>query len=436
MKILFVSPELEEQARGITGIIKSMVVAAKTAGNEVGVLVGYPRGAINNHELLDSKVEHIYLQHYLQNGKKDLFPKNLRGRRTLAQILLSRQYMTYSQMDIQQELVVDDRNLARKLDYVIKIPYAYQFINHGLPKVPKRVLRKAIRKYGVDLVITGTPMDLSREDVAPAKLVQFVHDTMPLDMLETPADNRTPEKFARQLHATAMNSDLILTNSQDTAHKVLEVNPKADVQVIYGTASNKADQFTDTSFLRRKGLTKDKFLLFISVLEKRKNIERLMDAYMSVYEQVQMPLVIVGGKGYGYEDIVKHYKELPEEVRKQIIFAGYVSETDKYALLNNARAFVWPTLYEGIGIPVVEAFSSNLPVLTSRTGALPEAGGEAALYVDNPYDVDEIARGIVRIVSDEKLRKELRTHMSAQVAKFTPEKFNARFAQALQALNR
>jgi glycosyltransferase involved in cell wall biosynthesis len=434
MKILFVSTEFEEQSRGITGIIKAMIIAAKADGHEVGILVGYPGGSSKRHELLDSKVEHIYLQHYLQNGKKDLLPRNLRGKKTLLQILINGAFLKHSQLNIQQELIVDDRNLSRKLDYAIKIPYAYQFINHGLSRVPKRVLKRAIKRYGVDMIITGAPMDITKQSVKPAKLVQFVHDTMPLDMLEAPADNRTPERFAQQLYVTATGSDMILVNSQDTAHKVLEVDPKANVRVLYGTASSKADQFTDISFLTRKGLVKDKFLLFISVLEKRKNIERLMDAFMAAYPKLQIPLVIVGGKGYGYKDIVKHHKDLPEEIRKNVILAGYVSETDKYALLNNARAFVWPTLYEGIGLPVVEAFASNLPVLTSRRGALEEAGGDAALYIENPYDVEEIRDGIIRIAEDEKLRKTLQTHMPDQVAKFTPEKFNSRFKQAIDGL--
>ncbi len=435
MRILFVSTEFEEQARGITGIIKSMITAAKEDGHEVGILVGYPGSAVKRHKLLDSKVEHIYLQHYLQNGKKDLFPKSMRAKRTLLQILTSGDYLKHSHMNIQQELIVDDRNLARKLDYVIKIPYAYHFINHGLPSIPKRVLKKAIKRYKVDMIITGAPMDLTRRNVAPAKLVQFVHDTMPLDMLEAPADNRTPEKFAQQIYATATGSDLILANSQDTAHKVLEIDPKANVRVVYGTASSKADQFTDVSYLQRKGLTKENFLLFISVIEKRKNIERLMDAYMGAYEQInKMPLVIVGGKGYGYKDIIAHHKDLPEEIRKNVIFTGFINEADKYALINNARAFVWPTIYEGIGLPVVEAFASSLPVLTSRRGALPEAGGNAAFYIDNPYDVEEIRDGIIRIVNDDKLREEFRSHMPEQVAKFTPEKFSARFKQAIDEL--
>jgi len=434
MKILFVSTEFEEQARGITGIIKSMITAAKEDGHEVGILAGYPRASLKDSELLDSKVEHIYLQHYMKTGKKDLFPKSLRGKRTLLQIAASRDYMKASEFRVDQELIVHNHNLASKLDYVIKIPYAYQFINHGLPSVPKRVLKKAIKKYKVDLVITGAPMDLDRKDVAPAKLIQFVHDTMPVDMLETPVDNQTPVKFARRLYVTAAGSDMILTNSQDTAAKVHEVNPQANVKVLYGTASSRASHFTDTSYLVRKGLQKDNFLLFIGVLELRKNLQVLMDAFMKAYPQIKMPLVIVGGKGFGHKEIMAHYKDLPDEIHNNVLFTGYITETDKYALLNNARAYVYPTLYEGIGLPVVEAFSSNLPVMTSNKGALPEAGGEAALYVEDPYDVDEVSNAIIRIATDEELRKKLRTHMNEQVEKFTPEKFHARFKQALEDL--
>lgn len=436
MKILFVSTEFEEQARGITSIIKAMIIAAKEDGHEVGVLVGYPKSDQNESELLDKKVEHLYLQHYLATGKKNLYPTNLRSKKTLLRIIAGRDYLQHKEIQVEHQLVKQASSLANKLDYVVKIPYAYHFINHGLGSVPKKVLKKAIKKYGIDLVITGAPMALEKSDVAPAKLVQFVHDTMPIDMLETPADNQTPQKFARQLYAASSGSDMVFTNSVDTANKVHEVNPNAHVEVLYGTASSKADQFKDTSFLTRKGLQKDNYLVFVSVVERRKNLATLFDAYMKAYPTIKMPLVIVGGKGYGYKDIVSHYNDLPDEIRNNIILAGFVSEADKYALLNNARAFVFPSLYEGIGLPIIEAYGSNLPVLTSNKGALPEAGGDAALYIDDPYDVDEVSEAIIRIVTDDDLRKKLRGNMDAQVAKFTPEKFNKRFQDAIEKLGK
>lgn len=434
MKILFVSTEFEEQARGITGIIKAMIAASKEAGHEVGVLAGYPYMSQRKNELLDLKVEHIYLQHYLETGKKNIFPVGLRGRRAQAKIILGRTYLKSQEIKVDHSLVQRQSNLANKLDFVVRIPYVYHFINHGLGAIAKRTLKKAIKKYDIDLVITGAPMDITQKEVAPARLIQFVHDTMPIDMLETPADNQTPEKFAQQLHSAVSGSDIVLTNSQDTTHKVKELNPSANVHVLYGIASNKADKFKDDTYLLRKQLTKDNFLLFVSVIEKRKNIQTLMDAYTKVHTKLNMPLVIVGGKGFGYKDILQSHNDLPAEIRNNIIFTGFVSETDKYALLNNARAFVFPSLYEGIGLPIIEAFSSNLPVLTTNRGALPEAGGKAALYIQDPYDVDELSQALVRIATDESLRKTLRSHMAEQSARFTPEKFNERFKTALKSL--
>ncbi len=435
MKILFVSTEFEEQARGITGIIKSMIAAAKEDNHEVGILAGYPKAGLRDSELLDTKVEHLYLQHYLATGKKNIFPTNLRSRRAQVSIVAKRDYMRPMEIKIQHDLISQQSNLANRLDYVIKAPYVYHFFNHGLSRMAKQAVKKAIKKYDIDLVITGAPMELTKKDVAPAKLIQFVHDTMPIDMLETPADNQTPQKFAKQLYAAAAGSDMIFTNSVDTSNKVLEVNPAANVQILYGTASSKADKFKDDTYLNRKGLTKDNYLVFVSVVERRKNLDTLFDAYIKAYPKINIPLVIVGGKGYGYKAIVEHYNDLPPEIRANIILAGYVSEADKYALLNNARAFVFPSLYEGIGLPIIEAFSSNLPVLTSRKGALPEAGGKAALYIDDPYNVDEVSEGLIRIATDEALRKELRSHIKDQVGKFTQEKFNNRFRHALETLS-
>ncbi len=434
MKILFVSTEFEEQARGITGIIKAMIAAAKQDGHEVGILAGYPHTFHKKSELLDAKVEHIYMQHYLETGKKHIFPTGLRGKKAQLKIIAGRSYLKPTEIRVEQTLVVQKNNLASRLDFVIRIPYVYHFINHGLNKIAKNTIKKAIKKYDIDLVITGAPMDLSRSDVAPAKLIQFVHDTMPIDMLETPADNQTPERFARQFYTAASESDMVFTNSVDSQKKVHEVNPDTPVHVLYGIASSKAEQFNDDSYLLRKDLKKDRFLVFISAIEKRKNIIALIDAYMKARKKIDMPLVLVGGKGFGYKEILAHYNDLPDDAKKDIIFAGFVSETDKYALLNNARAFVFPSIYEGLGLPIIEAFASKLPVLTTNRGAMPEAGGKAAYYINDPYDIQEISDGIVRIVTDETLRDELRAHMDEQSLKFTAEKFNERFKKALSSL--
>lgn len=438
MKILFVSPEFEEKGRGITGIIKSMINAAKAAGHEVGILVGYPDISFHKSKLLDEKIEHVYLQHYARDGKdsfKNLYPGGLRRKKNMAKILSSRAYLKYYEFPVKQEYFNSDPGILKNVDFCVKIPFCYQFINHGFSKLPIRMIGKSVRKFGVDMVITGAPMDITKKDVSPALLGQFVHDVMPLELIETPADNDTPRKFAKQLYAAATGSDIVFSNSQDTTAKVHEINSEANVVTVYGIASNKAHEVSESAILQNSGLTDNNYLMFVSVIEKRKNIINLLDAYSLAYDELNMPLVIVGGQGFGYKEIMAKYKSLSNKVRKNIIFTGFVSEEDKYTLLKHARGFVFPSVYEGIGLPVIEAFSCNLPVLTSRRGALPEAGGDAALYVENPYDVKEIASKMVQLAQDEKLRKELRANARKQIEKFTADKFNSRFKKGLESVS-
>jgi len=433
MKILFVSTEFEEQARGITSIIKTMVSAAKANGHEVGVLVGYPKSDQGHSEKLDSKVEHLFLQHYLNTGKQNLYP-SLRTRKNQIKILANQEYTKIKEMRVQHELITDKSSMANSLDFIIKIPYIYRFMNNGLGRLVKPSLKKAVKKYAIDLVITGAPMDLTKRNVTPAKLVQFVHDTMPIDLLEVPADNSAPQKFARSLYVAVTKSDLVLSNSVDTASKVEEVNPDAKIKVLYSAAPSKPEKYTDTAYLTRKSLEKDRYLLFVSVIERRKNLSTLFDAYAKAYPKIKLPLVVVGGKGFGYKQIMAHHKDLPDEIRNNIIFTGFISHADKHALMNNARAFVFPSIYEGLGLPVLEAFASNLPVLTSNRGALPEAGGDAALYIEDPLNTDELADGIVRIVEDEKLRQKLRDNIPKQLDMFAKDKYLDRFKEALDSL--
>jgi glycosyltransferase involved in cell wall biosynthesis len=437
MKILFVTPEFEEKGRGIGFILKNMIAAAKADGHEVGILVGYPDMSFKKSNLLDEKIEHLYLQHYIRDGRESFkytVPGGLRSRRNLVKILAGRSYLKSHYMDVKQQYFSDNPGLLKNVDFSVKIPYCYQFILHGLPTLPYRALHKAIRNNKIDLVITASPMDLDRKWVKPAKIAQFVHDVMPLELLETPPDNDTPRKYAHQIYTAAKQADLIMTNSEDTAGKVREINSGANIHVVYGSVSSKASELPESAVLHRNGLQSGKYLLFISVLEKRKNLENLFDAYSMVLPDIKMPLVLVGSTGFGFEDIYNSYQSLDDSVKKNIIFTGYISEADKYTLLKHANSLVWPSIYEGIGLPIIEALASDLPVLTSNRGALPEAGGKAALYVENPYDVHEIADKIKQIALDNKLRTELKSHAAEQVAKFTVEKFSARVSKALASI--
>ena len=133
------------------------------------------------------------------------------------------------------------------------------------------------------------------------------------------------------------------------------------------------------------------FLIFVGALKPNKNLERLITAF-SQLKQENLELVIVGKKGWLYDSIFRTVKELG--LGKRVIFTGFVPEAELPYLLNGASLFVFPSLYEGFGIPVVEAMACGLPVLTSNVGSLPEVIDNCGVVVD-PYSIESIVNGIV-----------------------------------------
>ena len=162
-----------------------------------------------------------------------------------------------------------------------------------------------------------------------------------------------------------------------------------------------------------------RYLLYVGTLQPRKNLARLIDAFALVANHpdlVGVQMVIAGGRGWLSEDVGRRAAECGLATR--IHFSGYLPDADLSALLSGALAFVFPSLYEGFGMPVLEAMACGTPVLTSTTSSLPEVAGDAALLV-NPANTEEIAAGIVRLVSDDDLRALLCARGLARAATFT-----------------
>jgi glycosyltransferase involved in cell wall biosynthesis len=173
------------------------------------------------------------------------------------------------------------------------------------------------------------------------------------------------------------------------------------------------------------------YLLFYGALEPKKNVGRLIDAFM--LSAVDIPLVITGPVGWGNQTEVKMLEELRAEERarphssRRVYYFEYVSLPMLVTLIRGARAVLFPSLYEGFGLPVLEAMLLGTPVVTSRASSLPEIAGDAALYV-NPYDVDDIARAIKTISADEGLRKELSRRGRVQAQQFSVARYRERVA--------
>jgi len=206
-------------------------------------------------------------------------------------------------------------------------------------------------------------------------------------------------------------------------------NTKRDLIKFCGTDSDKI-RVVHHGFAKSKIMVNSKqiteknhypYLLFIGRLEKRKNISRLIDAFLILKQKYNIShrLILVGKPGYGHRNVKCKMKNV--KCKSDILELGYVSQEKKLRLLKNADVFVYPSLYEGFGMPVLEAFSLGTPVVCSSASSLPEVAGDAAILVD-PLDVRSIALGIWKILSDKKLNTKCVQKGSIQVQKFSWDK--------------
>jgi glycosyltransferase involved in cell wall biosynthesis len=175
------------------------------------------------------------------------------------------------------------------------------------------------------------------------------------------------------------------------------------------------------------------YLLYVGGIEPRKNLPSLVAAFSRLRGDVQ--LVVAGGgvawNPEGTDLLDAALASAPTGVRDRVVRTGYVSDSDKVALLTGAEVFVYPSLYEGFGLPVLEAMACGTPVVTSNVSSLPEVAGDAALLVD-PADPEAIAAEVERVLSDGALRKQF-VDLGLQRAKgFTWEATAARTAEVLK----
>lgn len=224
---------------------------------------------------------------------------------------------------------------------------------------------------------------------------------------------------------SARQATRIVTISNASKNDILSVYKKksSDVSVTYlgikeDSRSKKNDSGLNMEELKQNFGITNKYILFVGTLQPRKNITRLIEA-MSLLENKEVQLVIVGKKGWLYEEILA----APEKfgVSNRVKFLDFVDNEDLPDLYKHAEVFVLPSLYEGFGLPVLEAMKEGCPVITSNVSSLPEAGGDAALYVD-PENTQDIAKKIDIVLSDEKLRTTMIKKGYAHIKNFSWEK--------------
>lgn len=165
-----------------------------------------------------------------------------------------------------------------------------------------------------------------------------------------------------------------------------------------------------------------KYILHIGTLEPRKNLDFLIEVFSEVIKDDNFKdfnLVITGKKGWYYEGLFEKVKKL--NLEKRVVFTGYFEENDKPALYEGASLFAFPSLYEGFGLPPLEAMASGVPVVSSDTSSMPEVVGEAGILIP-PQDKYLWVKSIKRVLGQETLQDKMKAHNKRQVAKFSWDK--------------
>lgn len=194
-------------------------------------------------------------------------------------------------------------------------------------------------------------------------------------------------------------------------------------------SANKEDEIPTKKELQERFKIKGDYILFLGTIEPRKNISALIKAYHGLLSRNRIrkqqsdeefpQLVLAGGRGWKYKEVFKTIKSL--KLEKEVAYLDYVDHKDKIGLMQNAVCFAFPSLYEGFGLPILEAMSLGTPVVSSNISSIPEVAGQAAILV-NPNSVTDLVQALEKVVGDKKIQAEMAQKGKEQAKKFSWQK--------------
>jgi glycosyltransferase involved in cell wall biosynthesis len=250
------------------------------------------------------------------------------------------------------------------------------------------------------------------------KVIANIYDTVFKIFPET-MKKRNLYFLEREIKNSVNNADIILTigesakndiiNNLDVAEEKIRIAPPAINQDSYRMFHQQEKEtfvMQQIKIIRKKYQLPEKYIMYLGTVEPRKNVKAVFHAYSILPPRIrqEVKLVIAGGRGWQSSEIYQLPVNL--KIEEDVIFTGYIDEEEKPYLYHSAEVFVFPSLYEGFGMPVLEALAAGAPVITSKFYSMPEAGGDAAYYID-PEDYEELAYAIEKIISDESKKDEM-----------------------------
>lgn len=312
------------------------------------------------------------------------------------------------------------RELARNLA-VVAPSDSFTFIE------PRGVLKKRWWSLGLPLHLLRNSFDLFHGTNYEIPLwsrrptVVTIHDLSLLLHAEV-HEQRLVQRARWRLPLMAKAASRIITPSNSVKTEVCEAF-EVDPDKVAVTPEAPRPAFRrreDPDLLRRLGIDRD-FILFVGTIEPRKNLRRLVDAFDQLLRTTSLSpkLVIAGGQGWLMDDFATSIKQ--KGLADRVCLPGYLEDEDLCTLYSSCAAFVYPSLYEGFGLPPLEAMACGAPVITSRIPSLMETVGSAARLVD-PNEIDDLARAMIEMLSQDEVRNHYAELGKTHVKKFSWER--------------
>jgi glycosyltransferase involved in cell wall biosynthesis len=323
-------------------------------------------------------------------------------------------------------------------DIVMNLPDLY-YISIIYFKIFKKLMK--IKLEGVDIAHWTYPLPIRAVN---AKNIYTIHDLVPLKLPNTTLDDK--QYHYRLIQEICRKADHIITVSE---HSKNDICSTFDVPENFISNTYQVTDFSDSptpendekhgSLIRKLyGLKYKEYFVAIGAIEPKKNYQRLFEAYMSA--DIQKPLAVIGPLGWSYKKELDLLRRSETNKRRkgiaknqQIVRLGYVPREHLKTIIKGAVALVFPSLYEGFGLPVLEAMQLGTPVIASNAASIPEIGGDAPLYV-NPYSSESIEKALIRVCREPELRNEMSSKGLEKAKKFSFKWYSKRINEIYESV--
>ncbi len=406
-----------EKGTGIATYAKNLVAAIQKHNHQCSVLYSFPmHSSSRKNPILDEILLFDAIDKNYENYE------NFRSKSLLKKIKLITQILKSTVFPLKprqfKEFNYVEHNFFRTRfpasDTFMNLPDLYD-MSMVYFKIFKKLMKVSIK--GIDIAHWTYPVPIRAVN---AKNIYTIHDLVPLKLPDTTLDDKTYHfQMTREI---CRKADHIITVSEHSKNDICStfdlpqdfVSNTYQISALSGNISDDHDEESVSMFTKIYNLKPKEYFVATGAIEPKKNYQRLFEAYMAT--DIQKPLVVIGPLGWKNQkamDLLSYAEKAYAEKNKnkrdelenhRIIRLGYIPRKHLQALIKGALAMVFPSLYEGFGLPVLEAMQLGTPVITSKVSSLPEVGGNAPIYID-PYSSESIRGALLKVCREPELCK-------------------------------